>query len=115
MNGVPNLSPALDRAIDGELFDSLHRSIKCDPRHYFGMREVLSGTAHLPNALVRLAPDDFKMIEKGTRNRRPSLGRRQAVRASLKHRVGDLSVNIELELGSCSIADANRPSVFETR
>ena len=71
--------------------------------------------AHLPNALVWLAPDGFEMIEEGASDRPPPIDKGQATLVSLEHRVSDLAINVELELRGGRIANANRRCPVEPR
>jgi hypothetical protein len=92
-----NYAPVVGRARHAELLNRLHRPVERDPSHDFGMREVLSRPAHLPNSLVRLAPDGFEVIKESAPDRRRSRDRGQAVQTGLKYCVGDFTVEIELE------------------
>jgi hypothetical protein len=68
---------------------------------------------HLPNSLVRLAPDGFEVIKESAPDRRRPRDRRQAVQTGLKYCVGDFTVDIELELHGGGIANAHGTRAIE--
>ena len=70
---------------------------------------MLSRPAHLPNSLVRLAPDGFEVIKKSA----PDCRRPQAVQTGLKYCVGDFTVDIELELRRGGIANTHGTRAIE--
>ena len=74
---------------------------------------MLSRPAHLPNSLVRLAPDGFEVIKESAPDRRRPLDRGQAVQTGLKYCVGDFTVDIELELHGGGIANAHGTRAIE--
>jgi hypothetical protein len=74
---------------------------------------VLSRPAHLPNSLVRLAPDGFEVIKESAPDRRRPRDRRQAVQTGLKYCVGDFTVDIELELDGGGIANGRGTRAIE--
>src|SRR5690606_29546074 len=98
--------PAFERRPHPELLRALDRAIEGDPRHHLRVREVLPSAAHFPDALVRLIPDAFEMIDECPRHL-PGFGAR--VETSLPRviqRVHQLTEHIQLELAMCRIADA---------
>src|SRR5438067_881396 len=55
-------APAIDRAVELEAFRALDRAIERDPAHDLRIGELLPARAHLPDALVGLAPALFHIV-----------------------------------------------------
>ena len=55
------------------------------------------------------------MIKESASDRRPPINGRQAMLSSLEHRVGDLAVDVELELRCGGIANADWTRAFKPR
>ncbi len=54
---VPHAAPRVDRTFElGPILHGPHRPVHGDPGHDLGVREVAARAAHLPEAVVRLAP-----------------------------------------------------------
>ena len=110
----PERPPAVDRAVEAELLDRLDGPVERDPGHHLGVGEVPPRAAHLPDALVRLAPRSTPGTRAGPAARSP--GRRRSApgrcggawcRASMH-----LAVDVELELAArprCRSAPARTP------
>ena len=62
------------------------------------MDELLRRAPDLPDAFVRLAPDLFQMRRKTRADFAARAGGRQAAVARLGHHIGQLAIDIELQL-----------------
>ena len=69
---------------------------------------MLTARAHLPDALVGLAPDRFQMREQLVLQIPAGTGRAQAADPRMMQRVGDFAIHVELQLRMRFIADADR-------
>ena len=59
---------------------------------------MLRPAAHLPNAFVRLPPSGRQIVQYNRLQRSAALRRLHARLERLKHRVGDLAEDVELQL-----------------
>src|ERR1051326_727971 len=89
-------APAIDRAFEPKAFRALDRAIECDPGHDLRIGELLAARAHLPDALVGLAPDLFQMLEQFLLQFPAGTGRAEAAEARMVQRVDAFAVNVEL-------------------
>lgn len=62
VDGVPQVFPPLCRSGEAELSGSLDHPVHGDPGHDFGVDEMPSGSAHLPEPVVGLVPGAFEVI-----------------------------------------------------
>src|SRR5215469_8558393 len=95
-----------------KIFD---RAIHSHPGHHFRMRELLSFSANLPDAFIGLHPDLFEMGYPISFDRSTPFRHTLCALPGLMHCVGNFAINIELELSSSAIADANWFGVLITR
>src|SRR5690606_30708336 len=63
MDLVADRAPAIHRTFQAEILAALHRAIEGDPAHQARMGEYAGRTAHLPYAMVRLAPYLLDVLE----------------------------------------------------
>ena len=98
MDLVPHRPPAVDRALEPVLLDRPHGAVERDPRHRLGVDEVAAPAADLPDAVVRLPPRLFEMVEQAELDRPPLRVGGKAVPARLVEAVEHLPVHVELEL-----------------
>src|ERR1700720_223374 len=71
------------------------------------MDEVLPLAAHLPKTVVWLPPSRGKRFQHNWPQSSAALGWRHARLERLKHCVGDLAIDVELQLLGCVIANAH--------
>src|ERR1700730_1771686 len=76
------------------------------------MNEVLAAAAHLPKTFVRLPPCRCQIIQYDGPPRLASFQWRHTCFQRLKHRVGDLAEDVELQLLGGAIADRHRCRVL---
>ena len=108
VNGSAQLAPALDRPFHLELLDALDRAVERHPGHDLGIGEALAIAAHFPNAVVRLLPDMFQMIEQRALQL-PALGAgAEIAKSAMMDRVHDLAEHVNLHVFGCGIAGAYR-------
>ncbi|GJE46333.1 hypothetical protein AEGHOMDF_5536 [Methylobacterium soli] len=114
---VPDLDPTLDRcgrSIAG-LREAADRPVEGDPGHHLRVHEVLAPAAHLPDALVRLAPRLSEKVHEDETHL-PSRGvAPETTAARLIERVEHLAVDVELELLRGRVADAHGPRALVAR
>src|SRR5205823_5359426 len=99
---------AVDRTFEMEAFRAFQRAIEGHPGHDLRIGEVLSPRAHLPDALIGLAPDRLQMREQLDLQVPPGTGGAEAADARVMQRVGDFPVDVELQLRVRGIADTDR-------
>src|SRR5262249_54389464 len=104
VNVLRDLFPVRARLLVGVV---ARRALERDPRHDLRVNKMLWLAAYFPNALIWLAPDAFQMFEKDLPDFRAARGRRQAALAPLLEHVGQLAINIQLQLLRCRVADAH--------
>src|SRR5690606_20838405 len=56
MDGLPDLSPALEGTVELEALRALDGAVERDPGHDFRIDEVLRAAAHLPDAFIGALP-----------------------------------------------------------
>src|SRR5207237_8418019 len=89
-----------------------HGAIERDPRHHLRMDEVLRLAADLPDALVRLAPDPFEVVEEHLLQLPRVPLELEPVRTRLVERVDHLSEHVDLKLLARGVADAHRSRIL---
>jgi hypothetical protein len=99
--------PARDRGVGTEALGGLDGAVEGDPGHHLGVGELAPRAAHLPDALVGLAPGGLEVVHQGDLAAPDA-----AVDVTLKPRgrvskVHHLSVDVELELVGGGVADAH--------
>ena len=63
VNLVADRAPALDGSIEVQFLRRAHDAVEGDPGHHLRMGEMFQAAAHFPDAIVRLAPDGFEMVD----------------------------------------------------
>ena len=101
-------APARHRAVEPVALRGAHRAVHRHPRHHLGVREMLRLAAHLPDAVVGLAPVAFDEVEQHALERPRIVVLREAGLAADIQRIDHLAVDVELELRSRGVADAHR-------
>src|SRR6202048_1931501 len=76
------------------------------------MNEVLAAAAHLPKTFVRLPPSRCQIIQYDGPHRLAAFQWRHTRFQRLKHRVGDLAEDVELQLLGGAVADPHRCRVL---
>src|SRR5581483_8372786 len=112
---VAHVPPAADGPGEAEMLDGAHRAIEGEPCHHLRVREVPARTAHLPDALIRLAPGLLEEVEQRPFDRPSVRAGGDAGLAGEVHRGEHLAVDVELELARGGVADAHRPGALVTR
>src|SRR5262252_4258000 len=95
-----------------EIFDC---AIHSHPRHHFGVRELLSFSTYLPDAFIGLHPNLFEMGYPISLDCSALLRHSRFTFSGLMHCIGNFTIHVQLELGSCSIADTYWLGVLVTR
>src|SRR5215472_13305760 len=112
---VAQRSPMIERASKLKTLEVSNCAIHSHPRHNFGVSELLSFSTYLPDALIGLHPDLFEMgypisLYCGTLLRHSRCGF-----PGLMHCIGNFTIDIQLELSSCGVADTYGLGVLVTR
>src|SRR5665811_13612 len=107
MDGLSDLAPALEGALELEALRALDRAVEGDPGHDLGIDEVLRPAPHLPDALIRLLPGVLEMLDDRELKFPAGLLRREAAFPRLMQRIEQLAIDIELGLLVRGIADAH--------
>ena len=109
---VPERTQLVDRRVERRQVHRrrLHRPVERDPRHHLRVREVPARPAHLPDALVGLAPAVLEEVDDRLRRCPRTSGSSVAARAcgSRCSVSSDLAVHVELELRRRGVADPHR-------
>jgi hypothetical protein len=93
-------------------FQVIRRAIERDPSHYLRMNEVLPPAARFPNAFVRLPPHRRQMVQYNRTQGAAAFGSRHAGLARLKHRVGNLAEDVDLQLLGCRVSNPHRKRIL---
>ena len=105
----PRPLPALHRRLQLEPLGDAYGAVEHDPRHHFGIGEVLARAACLPDSVVGLAPDRLDVLhDRPPAGPEPFLDPAQRLGAD-DHDSEDLAVHVELELPGSGVADPDRP------
>src|ERR1700683_1575950 len=116
MDGGTKFFPSRDIGREPARFRRFNQAIDSDPGHQFGMDEMTSRTAHLPDTFVGLLPPGLEKIEhRESHLTAPVLNRRQACFARLMKRVDYFSKNIQLILLISGISGSHRSRVLVPR
>src|SRR5262245_17948264 len=105
MDFIGDFAPPPCRLIIWLSFQLICRTIEGDPSHNLLMYEVLRPTAYFPNTFVGLAPSGGQMFQYHAPQRLAAFGWLHPRFESLKHRVGDLAKDVDLELLVGSVAN----------
>ena len=65
----PELSPPLHRAVPAEAFHAPNGPVDANPGHDFGISELSSPGAHLPNTFVRFVPMGLDVVNESPEQR----------------------------------------------
>ena len=112
---VAHGAPAFHVAGQAEHLGAFDGAVERDPHHRLRVGEVLRRGAHLPDAVIRLAPDRLQMIEQRDLHVPAGFACRQSAAAALMQRVHHLAEHVELQLAVRRIADAHRGRVLVAR
>ncbi len=108
MDGVAQLSPALDRSIAAVLLHRPHRPVEGHPHHEPGVGEVPILAADLPQPLVRALPVRGEEVEQRQLDRPGEVVLGDAGLARLVQGVEHFAVDVELELLGRRVAHPDR-------
>jgi hypothetical protein len=103
-----NPAPVLHRALEAEVFDAAHGAVEREPRHHLRVREMPPRTADLPDPLVRSVPVVNHEIDERPLELPGRLLGRDSRRLRQVQSGHDLTVDVELELLRCGVADPDR-------
>src|SRR5215472_9938015 len=112
---VAQRSPMIERAGKLKTLEIFNCAIHGHPRHHFGVSELLTFSTYLPDALIRLHPNLFKMGYPVTLYCSTLLRHSRFTFPRLMHGISYFTINIQLELSSCGVADTYGPGVLVTR
>src|SRR5215831_11192548 len=107
--------PMIERAGKLKTLEILNCTIDGHPRHHFGASELLTFSTYLPDAFIGLHPDLFEMGYPVSLNCSTLLRYSPFTFPGLVHRIGNFTVDIQLELSGCGVADTHWPGVLVTR
>ena len=103
-----DLVPARERRRERALAGEADRAIDRHPAHHARVEELLPPAAHLPDALVGLAPVLAHPVDQPDDVHPRVVRDRRAVLVVQVHRVHQLAVDVELEVRVGGVADAHR-------
>lgn len=112
VNAIASFAPAVEFAVELELFEGFDAAIEGDPGHDLRMGEMPARAANFPNALVGLVPMVRDEVDEVTLDVPGVFRRGEAEVAFEVGGVDDLAVNIELKLAGGGVADADRAGIF---
>src|SRR5215469_3752789 len=115
VNLVAQAAPVIERSSQFEALKIFDSAIHSHPRHHFRVRELLSPSTNLPDAVIRLHPNLFEIGYPVSFYGRTLFRDTGRAFPGLMHRIRNFAIDIELELGSSGIADAYWFGVLVTR
>ena len=105
----PQRPPAIDRSVEIESLDGLDGTVGGHPRHDLGVSELPPRPPHLPDPLIGVAPRSLEEVQEHLLQRPCVIVVREPGERSLVEGVGNLAVDVQLELVGRRVADPNWP------
>src|SRR5215471_7419540 len=105
VNPVAQRTPMIEGAGEVKTLKIFDCAIYGHPRHDFGVRELLSPSANLPDALVGLHPDPFKIFDPVSFDGHTMFRDTHSALPRLVHGISNFAVDIQLELSGGGVAD----------
>src|SRR5262249_54921434 len=109
MDITAELGPTVKWPICSKLLHHTNRAVEGYPRHHLGMNKVPARPADLPNSLIRLGPDCFKMIDECPSQFPAGLAFSQSLASGQIEGIEKLAIDIELQLSRGGIPDSYGP------
>src|SRR5215472_1555303 len=111
---VAQRSPMIERAGKLKTLEIFNCAIHGYPRHHFGVSELLTFSTYLPDALIGLHPNVFEMGYPISLYCCTLLRHSRCTFPGLMHCISNFTIDIQLELSSCGVADTYRLGVLVT-
>src|SRR5579862_6168083 len=115
VNASPQRTPPVERGARVEIFGRANSPVDGDPCHRLGEREVAGAPANLPDALVRLFPNGFDVLDQGTFQVPGIVHAGNSEPARLEKQIDDLPIDVQLDLSGSRVSDSNRTRTFIAR
>src|SRR5262249_11708940 len=115
VNFIAQTTPMIERSSQFETLKIFDGAIHSHPRHHFRVRELLTFSTNLPDALIGMPPNLFQMGYPVSFYGSTLFRHTRCAFPGLMHCIRNFAIDIQLELSSSGIADPDWFGVLVAR